>query len=56
MYCYLFDQLMDEDKDLVIEFFPQLYNKHTDIPLIKDIISRMKYCDRTIIFQIKIGY
>ena len=49
----LFDQLMNEDKDLAIEFFPQLYNKHTDIPLIKDIISRMKYGDRTIIFSDK---
>lgn len=48
-----FDELMDQDKTLNVEFFPQLYNKHSDIPLIEKFISRMKYPDRTIIFSDK---
>lgn len=48
-----FDELMDKDETLSVEFFPQLYNKHTDIPLIEKFISRMKYPDRTIVFSDK---
>lgn len=48
-----FDELMEKDETLTVEFFPQLYNKHTDIPLIEKFISRMKYPDRTIIFSDK---
>ncbi len=44
---------MDRDKTLSVEFFPQLYNKHSDIPLIEKFISRMKYPDRTIVFSDK---
>ena len=49
----LFDKLMEEDKSLKIEFFPQLYNKHSDIKLIEEFKSRMKYGDRTIVFSDK---
>ncbi len=48
-----FDELMEQDKTLTVEFFPQLYNKHSDMPLIETFISRMKYPDRTIVFSDK---
>ncbi|MBQ7132343.1 MAG: polysaccharide pyruvyl transferase family protein [Oscillospiraceae bacterium] len=48
-----FDMLMEKDEALSVEFFPQLYNKHSDMPLINDFISRMKYPDRTIVFSDK---
>ena len=47
----LFDDLMDKDLSLKIEFFPQLYNKHSDLPLIHEFQDRMKYSDRTVIFS-----
>lgn len=46
-----FDELMEEDKELKVQFFPQLYNKHSDMKLIKEFQSRMKYGDRTIVFS-----
>lgn len=46
-----FDILMENDPELVIEFFPQLYNKHSDLPIIYEMISSMKYKDRTIVFS-----
>lgn len=51
----LFDELMEEDKDLKIEFFPQLYNKHSDIKLIEEFKTRMKYGNRTIVFSDKMS-
>lgn len=47
----LFDELMEEDKELKIQFFPQLYNKHSDMELINEFRERMKYSDRTIVFS-----
>jgi len=51
----LFDKLMDEDKELKIQFFPQLYNKHSDMKLIEEFRKRMKYGDRTIVFSDKLS-
>ena len=45
------DQLMTEDKELGVEFFPQLYNKHTDVPLIQSIIDRLKHPERAVVFS-----
>lgn len=49
----LFDELMETDKELRIQFFPQLYNKHSDMELIREFISRMKYSDRAVCFSDK---
>lgn len=50
-----FDELMEADKDLKVQFFPQLYNKHSDIKLIEEFRSRMKYGDRTVVFSDKLS-
>ncbi len=47
------DKLMEQNLDLHIEFFPQLYAKHSDIPFIDKIIENMKYSERAIIFSDK---
>lgn len=49
----LFDEIMEEDKQLKIQFFPQLYNKHSDMKLIHEFILRMKYSDRAVCFSDK---
>ncbi len=49
------NNLMDEDKELKVEFFPQLYGKHSDLPLINDIVGRLKYPERAIIFSNKLS-
>lgn len=45
-----FDELMEEDPELSVQFFPQLYNKHSDMALIEEFQRRMKYGDRTVVF------
>ncbi len=45
------DQHMSEDKELGVEFFPQLYNKHSDLPLIQNFIKRLKFPERATIFS-----
>ena len=50
-----FDELMEKDKELKVEFFPQLYNKHSDMALIEEFRSRMKYGERTIVFSDKLS-
>ncbi len=47
----LIDDLMREDETLKFEFFPQLYNEHTDMPLIEEIIGRLKYPERAEVFS-----
>ncbi len=49
----LFNELMNEDDTLTLEFFPQLYNKHSDMPLIQSFIERLEHPERTIIFSDK---
>lgn len=51
----LFDNLMDRDQELKVQFFPQLYNKHSDMELIQDFQRSMKYKERTIIFSDKLS-
>ena len=47
----LFNEMMNEDETLTLEFFPQLYNKHTDMPLIQSFIERLDHPERTVIFS-----
>jgi colanic acid/amylovoran biosynthesis protein len=49
----ILDMLMEETPTLSVEFFPQLYGKHTDVPYIKKIIRQLKYPERAIIFSDK---
>jgi colanic acid/amylovoran biosynthesis protein len=42
--------LMEENPHLMVEFFPQLYARHTDLPFIRRIIAKLKNPERTIIF------
>ena len=45
------DILLEKDPELKVEFFPQLYGKHSDIPFINKIIGQMKYPERALIFS-----
>jgi colanic acid/amylovoran biosynthesis protein len=45
------DNLMEQNIELRVEFFPQLFAKHTDVPFIKLIIGKMKYPERASIFS-----
>lgn len=44
------NSLMKDNTELRIQFFPQLYGKHTDVPFIKKIIAQLDFPERTIIF------
>ena len=44
------NQLMKEDVNLKVMFFPQLYGKHSDLPFIRKLISGLNYPERTVIF------
>ena len=48
---YVLDKLMEQNTELRVEFFPQLFAKHTDLPFINKIINKMKYPERTFIFS-----
>jgi polysaccharide pyruvyl transferase WcaK-like protein len=45
--------LMDENANLIVQFFPQLYANRTDVPFIRKIVEKLKYPERTIIFSEK---
>ena len=45
------DELTNQNPELKVEFFPQLYAKHSDVPFIQKIISKMKFPERTFIFS-----
>lgn len=45
------DKLMELNPSLQVEFFPQLFANHSDLPFINYIISKMRYPDRTIVFS-----
>lgn len=44
------DTLMAEDKELWVQFFPQLFNKSSDLGIIEEIRSKLRYKDRTLVF------
>lgn len=50
-----FDIKMEEDPNLQVEFFPQLYNADSDTGLIKKIQSKLKYKERSFIFSDKLS-
>jgi colanic acid/amylovoran biosynthesis protein len=45
------DNLMEGNRELRVEFFPQLFAKHTDVPFINKIIGMLKYPERAFIFS-----
>jgi colanic acid/amylovoran biosynthesis protein len=45
------DELMEQNPELKVEFFPQLFANRTDVPFINKIIGRMKYPERAFIFS-----
>jgi len=45
------DQLMEQNKALRVEFFPQLFAKHSDVPYINKIIGMLKYPQRAFVFS-----
>lgn len=45
------DKLMEQNSELRVEFYPQLFANRTDVPFINKIIGKMKYPERAFIFS-----
>ncbi len=46
---------MTQNPILEVEFFPQLFGNHSDVPFIQKIISDLKFPERTSIFSDKLS-